>query len=61
MLIEPRKTLERRFYIFCWYIPDLLCSEDADEPPVAIAIIHQDEAVALDDGGLAFNGCGEAV
>jgi len=61
MLIEPRKTLERRFYIFCWYIADLLCFENAHEPPIAIAIIHQDEAVAFDDAGLAFDGCGEAV
>ena len=49
MLIESSKTLERHFYILCWYIADLMCFENAHEPPVAVAIIHQDEA------GLAFD------
>jgi hypothetical protein len=61
MLIEPSKTLKRSLYIFCGYIPNFLCFENANEPPVAIAIIHQDEAVAFYNTGLALNGCCEAV
>ena len=55
MYIESGKTLERHFYIFCWHIADLMCLENAHEPPVVVAIIHRDEA------GLAFDSCGEAV
>jgi hypothetical protein len=61
MFIEPRETFEWSLYIFCWYITDFLCFEYANEPPVAIAIVHQDETVAFYDAGLAFHGGGEAV
>jgi hypothetical protein len=61
MLIEPSETLERCFDIFCRYIPNFLCFENANEPPVAIAIVHQDEAVALYNTSLALDGCGEAM
>ena len=55
MLIESGKTPERHFYIFCWYIAYLMYFENTHEPPVAVAIIHQDEA------GLAFDSCGKAL
>ena len=42
-------------------ISNLPSLEDADEPSVAVAAIHQKEAVAMDDIRLSVYGCGETV
>jgi hypothetical protein len=61
MLVEPGETFEWSLYVFSRYITDFLCFEYANEPPVAIAIVHQDETVAFYDTGLALDGRCETV
>ena len=46
---------------FCEYISDFPSLEDAYEPPVAVATVYQQEAVATDDIRLSGYCCGETV
>jgi len=61
MFIEPCETLEWSLDIFSWYVANLLRLENTNEPPVAIAIVHQDEAIAFYDAGLALDSRSEAM
>ena len=57
---ESGKTFKQRL-CFCGYISDFLSIEDADEPPVAVAVIHQKEAVTTEDTRLSVHSCDETV
>ena len=61
MFVEPGEPLEGGLDVLRRDVADLLGLEDPDEPPVAVAIVHEEEAVALDDVGLALYGGGEGV
>lgn len=61
MLVEAREALEGRLDVLGGYVTYLLCLENAHEPPVAIAIVHEKKAVAFDDVGLALDSRCEAV
>ena len=61
MLVQARQALKRRLDILRGYVADLLGLQDAHEPPVAVAVVHEKEGVALDDIRLAFYGRCEAV
>ena len=61
VLVETGKTLKGRLYVFSRDIADVLCFEDADQPPVAVCVVHEEETVALDDAGLTLDGRSKAV
>ncbi len=55
MLVEPRETFPGRLDVLGRDVPDRLSLEDADEPPVRVAVVEQEEFVALDDARLAVD------
>lgn len=61
MFVESREALIRSFDVFSGNVPDLLRFQDANEPPVAVAIVHEKQAVPLGDICLSFDGCDECV
>ena len=60
MFIESDETSKRR-PCSCGYISDFPSLEDADEPPVAVTVVPQKEAVAIDDIRLSVYGYNETV
>ena len=60
VFIESGETPKRRL-CFCGYISDFPSLEDADEPPVAVAVVHPKEAVTMVDIRLSVYGCGGTV
>lgn len=48
MFIQSSQPFERSFNVFSWNVTDFSSLEDSHEPPVAVAVIHEDEAVSLD-------------
>jgi len=61
IFIEPCETFEWSPDVFSWYVANLLRPENTNEPPVAIAIVHQDEAVAFYNAGLTLDSRSEAM
>lgn len=61
VFVEPGQTLEWSFNVLCWYITDLLGFEDPHQPPITIAVVHQEQAISLDDIGLTLYRCCKAV
>lgn len=61
MFVQPCETFEWGLYILCRNVTDLLCFEYTDKPPIAVAIIHEKQAVTLDDVCLALNGGSKTV
>lgn len=61
MLVQPSQPLEGRLDVFCGNKPDLLGPQDADEPPVTVAIIHKDQNVPFGNISLALYRRSEAV
>ena len=61
VLVEPGETLEGSLDVLCRDVTDFLGLEDADEPPVAVGVVHEEEGIALDDVCLALYGGGEGV
>ena len=55
VLVETGETLKGGFNVFSRNVAYLLGAENADEPPVAIAVIEKSETVPLVDSGLAFH------
>lgn len=57
MFVQPRETFKGRLDILCRNISDILGLEDTDEPPIAVAVVHKEQAIALDYAGLTLD-CG---
>ena len=49
MLVQSCETLEGGFNVFGRDVAYFLSFENANEPPVAVAVVHQEEAVPFDD------------
>jgi hypothetical protein len=61
VFIQPRQTFKWCLDILRRDITDLLGLEDANKPPVAVTIVHEEQTIALHYIGLAIDGCCEAV
>jgi len=61
MLVQACQTLERGFNVLRWDVSNLLSFKNAYEPPITIAVVHQDQTVPLDNAGLTLNRCGKAM
>ena len=60
VFIESGET-SKRHLSYCGYISDFQSLEDADEPPLAVAVVHQKEAVTTDGIRLSVYGCSETL
>ena len=61
MFVETCETLEGSLDVFGRNIAHVLRFEHAHQPPITVCIVHEEEAVALDDAGLTLDSRGEAV
>ena len=61
VLVESGQTFEGRLDILGGNVTNFLGLEDANKPPVAVAVVHQEERIALYDICLAFDCGSEAV
>ncbi len=61
MLIEASKTLKWCLDVFCGNVTHFLRFKDTYKPPVAVTVVHQEEAISFHDVGLTFYGRCKAV
>ena len=61
VLVQARQALKRRLDVLRGYVADLLGLQDAHEPPVAVAIVHEEKAVTFDDVCLTLYCCDEGL